>query len=388
MTFITQNLGKINILPKVAVSGVSIVIPTYKRVDLCEKLLVSLQGNNQTFFSELEIIIVDNSPPSEAFQIEKMSLRYGARYYWQKIGVGAKRNFGAKLATYPVLLFIDSDCEATPALIQEHFGLYQTNPKIVAVLGRTEFKGRKNWLWKVLQYTPYLHPFTFADEPGQKVWGPSNNFSCRREIFQKIGGFNEDWCDKPGGEDVDFGCRLYEEGHLFSTNPKALVYHTTETWKTFGQMCNRLFNWGKGEFYLYRDRENSLYYDCPKGLGLFLIFIPVAIASAIVLGKGLWLTLPFLFLGINWVSRFALHCCYNPHRLRHLDRVFFAEVLMFVYEIGLTVQCCKERWFSPLFQRLIILPEDAAFVWNMQVLYTWITFAQLVLTLSIFQSFS
>ncbi|MDY7012834.1 MAG: glycosyltransferase [Cyanobacteriota bacterium] len=370
---------------KSAIAGISIIIPTYKRVNLCRKLLASLQDSCQGFSDEREIIIVDNSPPKEAFEIETLALQYGVKYFWKKIGVGAKRNFGAKVAAYPILLFIDSDCEATPALLQEHLRLYQTHSEIVAVLGKTEFKGRKNWLWQVLQYTPYLHPFTFADEPGQKVWGPSNNLSCRRDIFMEIGGFNEAWCDKPGGEDVDFGYRLHQEGYLFSTNPKALVYHTTETWKTFGQMCDRLFNWGKGEFYLYCDREDSLYYDCPKGLGLFLILLPVAVGAAIVAEKGQWLILPLLFLAINFTSRFLLHCCHNPQRCLRLDRVFLAEVLMLVYEVGLTVQCCRERWFAPLFQRLIVLPEDAAYLWNTQVLYTWITFAQLILTLSIFQ---
>ena len=91
MTFTTQNITKPRVVLDIAIAGVSIVIPTYKRVDLCEKLLVSLQRNNQTFFADLEIIVVDNSPPSEALRIEAMSLRYGARYYWKKIGVGAKR---------------------------------------------------------------------------------------------------------------------------------------------------------------------------------------------------------------------------------------------------------------------------------------------------------
>lgn len=380
-----QQNERAKILTCHAIQGVSIVVPTFKRVALCQRLLASLQDSQQHVAVPVEIALIDNSPPTEAQKIQMLCEEYGARYFFRPIGVGAKRNFGAKLARYPIILFIDSDCEATPQLIEQHLDVYQNNQQVVATLGPTQFKGPKNFLWQVLQWTPFLIPFRLADEAGQRVWGPSNNLSCRKAIFEQVGGFDETLPNKPGGEDVDFGYRLYKAGHLFSTNPQATIYHTTETWNTVGQVVTRLFHWGQGEFYLYYNHGEYLHYDCPKGLALGLLMLPIALAMPLLTQDLTWLLMPLLFLAVNFASRLLLHLVYHPERWLQGIRVLCVEILVLVYELGLTVQCLKQRWFIPLYNRLIIMPEDAIAVWNQQVLYTWVLFAQLIVTVLLFQ---
>ncbi|MEQ8957315.1 MAG: glycosyltransferase [Coleofasciculus sp. C2-GNP5-27] len=376
---------KIKAFPPRQLNGISIVIPTFKRVKMCQTLLESLQASRQYFSGDLEVIVVDNSPLKEAEQIRELCVAYQASYDWQKIGVGAKRNYGAKLANYPIILFIDSDCEATPDLLEEHLRFYQTNPQTVAVLGKTRFKGYKSLVWQAIQLSPFIIPFRLADQEGQRIWGPSNNLSCRTDVFKRVGGFDETFPQKPGGEDVDFGYRLYKAGHLLTTNPQALVYHTTETWNDIHQVVNRLFNWGKAEFYLYHKHGEYLYYDCPKGLGIVLLMLPIAVAMVVINQSLQWLLLPLIFLGVNFVSRIIVHLGYHPDRLVQINKVFLAEVFAWVYEFGLTMQCVNQRWFLPLYHRLIVLPDDAVMVWNSQILYTWITVAQLLVTVTLFQ---
>jgi hypothetical protein len=65
---------------------------------------------------------------------------------------------GARLAAYSIILFIDSDCESSPVLLEEHLAPYEKHEKIAAVLGRTVFKGTESFIWKVLQFTPFLKP--------------------------------------------------------------------------------------------------------------------------------------------------------------------------------------------------------------------------------------
>ncbi|MGK7956202.1 MAG: glycosyltransferase family 2 protein, partial [Crocosphaera sp.] len=250
-------------------SGISIIIPTYKRVKLCHKLLQSLAVNQQKIKIPIEIIIIDNSPHQEAQKIASFCADCGVNYYHKTISVAAKRNFGANIAQYSLLLFIDSDCQATPNLIKEHCLIYERDFNAKAVLGSTTFKGKKSLIWPALQLTPFLEPFRLADEYSERVWGPSNNFSIRKDVFEDIGGFNENFPQKPGGEDVDFGYRLYQKGYIFKTNPLARVYHTTETWNSLKQNVQRFFHWGKGEFYLYVNHPNYLYYDVPKSSLIF-----------------------------------------------------------------------------------------------------------------------
>lgn len=367
-------------------SGISIIIPTYKRVKLCHHLLESLEICKQKIKIPVEIIVVDNSPYKEAETIAKLCTYYRASYYHKTISVAAKRNFGANIAQSSLLLFIDSDCEATPNLIKEHFLFYERNPEAKAVLGSTRFKGKKSFIWPALQLTPFLTPFRLADQYTEQVWGPSNNFSIKKDVFEKIGGFNESFPQKPGGEDVDFGYRLYQQGYRFNTNPLARVYHTTETWNSLKQNFYRFFNWGKGEFYLYVNHPNYLYYDVPKSSLIFSILLIMAIL--ILLFNKFAIFLPFLFLLIDFITRLILSVINNERTIKNLFDFVLAEVFILVYEWGLTWECLTQGWVSPLFCRLIVEKEHNIELWNQQIIYTWVTFLNITLTIGLWSYLS
>lgn len=94
--------------------NVSIVIPTYKRPDLLERLLQSVV--NQTY-TKFEVIIVDdNSPNIKDYEIviEKFAARIKEfRYFRNKINSGApfSRNFGINKAKYDLIALVDDDDE-------------------------------------------------------------------------------------------------------------------------------------------------------------------------------------------------------------------------------------------------------------------------------------
>ena len=369
----------------VKIAGISIIIPTFKRVLFCHKLLQSLEVSKQQVNIPVEVIIVDNSPRQEAQKIADLCSFYQVKYYHKSIGVGSKRNFGADVAKYPLLLFIDSDCEATPNLIKEHVIFYHQNSQASAVLGATKFKGKKSLVWDALKFTPFLAPFSLADEYGEQIWGPSNNFSIRKNIFHQIGGFHEKFPQNPGGEDVDFGYRLYQEGYLFKTNPLAKVYHTTETWNTWGQNLKRFLNWGKGEFYLYINHHEYLCYDVPKSSLITLVFLIVAAAIAIFNLESKALVLPLIFLVVNYVSRLILNIINQQQKVTNFLKIAIAEFFVIVYEWGLTWESFSQGWLVPLFHRLIVRKEESIAIWNQQVVYTWVTFLQITLTLGLWK---
>ena len=366
-------------------AGMSIIIPTFKRVYFCHKLLQSLEASKQQVNLPVEVIIVDNSPRQEAQKIADLCSFYQAKYYHKSISVGSKRNFGADVAKYPLLLFIDSDCEATPNLIQEHLIFYNQNSQTSAVLGATKFKGKKSLVWDALKFTPFLTPFSLADEYGEQIWGPSNNFSIRKIIFHQIGGFHEKFPQNPGGEDVDFGYRLYQQGYLFKTNPLAKVYHTTETWNTWGQNLKRFFNWGKGEFYLYINHHDYLCYDVPKSSLITIVLLIITAAIAILNLNLESLVLPLIFIVVNYVIRWILNIINRQQKVTNFFKIALAELFVIVYEWGLTWECFSQGWLVPLFHRLIIQKEQSLAIWNQQVIYTWITFLQITLTLGLWK---
>ena len=382
LDIVYPNYGVSNL---VKFSGISIIIPTFKRVSLCHKLLQSLEVSKQQIDIPTEVIIVDNSPRKEAQQIADLCIDYEVKYYHQSISVAAKRNFGAKVAQHSLLLFIDSDCEATPDLIKEHFLYYQKHPQTKALLGSTEFSGKKSFVWKALNLTPFLVPFRLADQDSEQIWGPSNNFSITKNTFQQIEGFNEEFPLKPGGEDVDFGYRLYQQGHIFKTNPLAKVYHTTETWNSFTQNFHRFFNWGKGEFYLYVNHHNHLYYDVPKSSLIFLIFLIISTVLSFTSASLSAYLLPLIFLGTNYLARLILSVINQHQKITNLVNIAIAELFVIVYEWGLTWECFLQGCFVPLFNRLIVEKDQSLAMWNQQVIYTWVTFLQILVTVGLWK---
>ena len=283
-----------------------------------------------------------------------------------------KRNWGAKQARYSILLFIDSDCIATPCLLQSHWVSYQKNPNQSAAIGSTEFCGTENWLWQVIKLTPYLNSFSLAQFYMPVLWGPSNNLSCRKVDFERLNGFDE-LSPKPlGSEDVDFGYRLYYQGKTMMTCPEAKVYHSTETWKTLQAVLLRLIRWGRGEAYIIERYWSELYDDCPSRYGCALGLILVGAVLALLFRQSLWLSFPLVFLVFNFASRLLWRIFNTPKYVMQIFQLITAEALVLFYETALSFHLLSRDFdLKPFFSCVIIRPEDALAIWNIRILEVW-----------------
>lgn len=360
-------MNRSNELTKPAI-GLSVIIPAYNRAALCRELLVSL-SQSQTYCSvPTEILIVDDSPdPKDAASIQASCRNVKARYCQFKGSVAQKRNWGAKQAQYPILLFIDSDCIATPYLLQAHWKSYQKNPNQSAVIGSTEFYGTENWLWQAIKLTPYLNSFSLADFYMPVLWGPSNNLSCRQVDFQELNGFDERSPKPLGSEDVDFGYRLYYRGKTMMTCPEAKVYHSTETWNTLSAVLIRLIRWGRGEAYIVERYWSELYSDCPSRYGCALGLTLAGTALALLFRQSLWFYLPFVFLVFNFASRLLWRILNTPKYVMQIFQLIAAEALVLFYETAILFHLLSKDFdLKPFFSCVIIRSEDALAIWNIR----------------------
>ncbi|MEM9450940.1 MAG: glycosyltransferase [Cyanobacteria bacterium P01_E01_bin.6] len=362
------------------VIGISVIIPTYCRVLMCETLLASLQISQQACTVPSEIWMIDDSPESDAQKIQAACDRYGANYSWNHGPVAQKRNIGAHKSRYSILLFVDSDCIATPGLLQGHWDTYQQESNCVAVVGKTDFKGAKPCLWEVIELTPYLDAFAIAHCSTWVVWGPSNNLSCRRETFESLGGFDETGPQPIGGEDAEFGYRLYYQGHMMRTCPDALIYHTTETWNTLPQVLVRLLRWSRGDIYLKLRYWQDLYYDCPSRFGTVLLLVPVGAVIGLFFDTFLGLLLPAAFLIISFASRIVQQGMISPKRWLSPLKLLAAESLILFYDTCSFVHCLRHRFLLPLFSCMLFRPEDALILWNSQIIQFGIRCVEIVLS--------
>lgn len=356
-----------------AVRGLSVIIPTYGRASLCRELLLSLSKSQEYCSVPTEIWVVDDSPnPKDAASIQTSCRSVQAQYCQFKGSVAQKRNWGAKQARYYILLFIDSDCIATPDLLQSHWISYQKNPNQAAAIGSTEFCGRKNWLWQAIRLTPYLNSFSLAEFYMPVLWGPSNNLSCRKVDFEQLKGFDELSPQPLGSEDVDFGYRLYYQGKTMMTCPGARVYHSTETWNTLTQVLIRLIRWGRGEAYIIERYWSELYDDCPSRYGCVLGLTIVGTILALLSKQLLWLYLPLVFLIFNFASRLSWRILNTPKYVMQIFQLITAEALVLFYETAILFHLLSKDFdLKPFFSCVIIRPEDTLAIWNIRIFEVW-----------------
>jgi glycosyltransferase involved in cell wall biosynthesis len=111
---------------------VSIVIPTYKRVDYLERLLLSIQ--KQTFNKYEVIVVDDHSPNQEEYKslVEKYQMIFDEFTYLsnsKNSGAPHSRNRGIKIAKYDLIALVDDDDEWCSQKLAHQVNVFESHPE-------------------------------------------------------------------------------------------------------------------------------------------------------------------------------------------------------------------------------------------------------------------
>lgn len=226
----------------------SIIIPNKNRANLISELLKTLFAARKNVKSSTEVLIIDDSDYENSKMIEESAQKYDCKFVRKTCSVAQKRNYGASLATYDTLLFLDSDVCVSSDILIEYDKIYEEK-KARAVVGALEFKGKKYWYWDVVNASPFTKCFYMPKGEPDLKWGCSCNISVEKKLFNEVGGFCEDF-KYPAGEDVDFGLRISDRHIKIYSAPKAVVYHSNETWRHYRDMRKRVSVYGKADVLL------------------------------------------------------------------------------------------------------------------------------------------
>jgi GT2 family glycosyltransferase len=181
---------------------ITAVIPTCERPERVARCLDKITGAD-------EVIVTDDSTSDATRNLIRD--RYPGTRWIQgpRRGPAANRNRGAREATSDFLAFVDDDCVPAEDWVEK---IRTALAEAQVVEGKTICTGKTS------------HPFEEVVENlhGGLLW--SCNLGIRKDLFLRMGGFDEDFLEA-GGEDLEFAWRLKGDGIIAAFAPTAVVYH-------------------------------------------------------------------------------------------------------------------------------------------------------------------
>jgi GT2 family glycosyltransferase len=216
---------------------VSLVICTRDRPDDLQACLTSLRDLQRR---PQQIIVVDNNPQTDATR-QLVEAEEGIEYVLEpQPGLSRARNAGIAHSRGDIIVFTDDDVIVHPAWLDGVLQAFE-QPDVMAVTGPVlpaELKTEAQVLFQQSQlncgwgYRPQLFGanfFTHTQRNGAPVWriGAGANMAFRRELFDKVGVFDERLGAGTSGcsEDSEMWYRVLAGGWTCRYHPAGAVFH-------------------------------------------------------------------------------------------------------------------------------------------------------------------
>ena len=291
----------------------SIIIPTYQRREIVTRTvdaLVDLRGDFEA------IVVVDGSTDGTAEALRGRSYEFPLTIIEQEnAGSGQARNAGVAAAQGEVLMFLDDDMRAHPALLAEHERSLAEGADMVIGDIPLDMASPSNLLsWAV---------GLWAHERGERLRAAGSEvdledfltgqMSVRRDTFERVGGFDRAFTDQGawGGSDIDFGYRVAQAGCRIVFNPEAISYQYYDIEPS--EYLRRAYGWGMSdqELAIKHPEEGDRFADGPY----FHTRVSRWPLAPLVRAPGF----------LSWPLRRAVAALVRTgHRGRRLKRLFFA----------------------------------------------------------------
>lgn len=211
---------------------VSVIIPTYNRVQLLMRAISSVRDQTTP---DWEMIVVDDCStddiPSALASIADARIQFIRQPI--KRGAAAARNTGFRAANGEWIAFLDSDDEWVPQKLEQQLALTQRSPAPTPVLVYTGFE-KVGWPRQPL--LPEKRGLLFEELLVENVIGTCSTPLISARAFEQVGGFDESlqscqdwdlWLRLSRLGDIDFIAerlaRYYPQEDSITMNRSALV---------------------------------------------------------------------------------------------------------------------------------------------------------------------
>ena len=184
-----------------------------KWIDRCFSSFLCSDYNLQN----VNIYVVDNestdSTVEKLYQAkQKLEGRTGGFEIIQSennLGFGRGNNLGFRKGRSDIVCFFNIDTEILNTTLSE-------------LMKTVEQSEENTAMWELRQF-PYEHPKIYNPVTMEALWSSGAAFAIRREVYEKLGGFDEKIFMY--GEDVDLSWRLRSHGYKIRYVPRSVIMH-------------------------------------------------------------------------------------------------------------------------------------------------------------------
>ncbi|MEJ3747472.1 glycosyltransferase [Actinomycetes bacterium KLBMP 9797] len=232
---------------------VSVVIPTYNRSDMLRRTLTELTRQSMPA-DEFEVVVADDGSTDDTKAVvDEFTDRLRVAYTFQEdlgFRAGTARNAGARMASGPLLVFLDTGALPGPEFLHHHLRAHAagSRPRMCVgyAYGYNPDEPTEGLREALERWTPAETVAHFAGTPAfgdlrdeelravdfdlerrTVPWGLTwtINVSVTAEDFWAVGGFDDVFVGW-GAEDLELAYRLYRHGLQFHFDRSAWVIET------------------------------------------------------------------------------------------------------------------------------------------------------------------
>ena len=209
-----------------SIPEVTVVIPTYNRIDTLRHVIPALLRQDVRS-DRYEIVVADsNSDDGTAAYLADVAHDYPRVRHLPGAYTGRAmaRNAGIAAARGAVVMFTDADIIASSDLLSRHLAHYADDAN-VSVIGMelqvSSFEDYERLRDRPLERRP-LHPS--SRKTLSWLYYLTGNASARKRDLDRVGRFDENFTGY-GHEDLELGYRLQKAGVKIVYDPHAIDYH-------------------------------------------------------------------------------------------------------------------------------------------------------------------
>ena len=220
---------------------------------------------------DLDVHVLDQSTTDETRSIvTSIAERYADRravvyHHLDVAGLSRAYNAGVRVSDGPILACTDDDVIVPTDWLDPVVHAFETDPDVGLVYGQVLVPSSLETAFEDGLIVPALswseRERLHEDDRNFKVWGMGANMAFRRDVHERVGGFDEAMgggAPLRSSQDFDFALRTYRAGHAVLLEPDMKVDHygtrTAEQWPATG----RNYGIGDGAFYSKHARCGDL----------------------------------------------------------------------------------------------------------------------------------